>query len=64
MAKRQPIFYYYQHTVHKGEPLVGKTIVDDGVWVGGAVEPLAVFNLPDHEYELSLDQLRKLYPYG
>lgn len=61
MAKQQPVFFYYEQF---GEQCAGKTIVDDGVWIGGDPVPTMVVSLSAHEYELSLDQLRKLYPYG
>jgi hypothetical protein len=62
MAKIENVFYYYEQF---GEICVGKTSVDDGVWVGGIPEGLArSIPVPDNEFSLTLDQLRKLYPYG
>lgn len=55
------VFFYYAQF---GEICAGKTIVDDGVWIGGNPEPLHVVILEDHEYELTLDQLKRLYPYA
>ena len=61
MAKQQPVFFYYEQF---GEACAGKTIVDDGVWLGGDPSPLVTVPLTAHEYELTLDQLRRLYPYN
>jgi len=61
MAKTQPVFFYYEQF---GEACAGKTVIDDGVWIGGEPKHLEVHHITEHEYLLDLDQLRKLYPYG
>jgi len=55
------VFYYYEQ---HGQVCAAKAPVDDGVIIGGGPAPLVSFDLQDHEFELSLEQLKVLYPYG
>lgn len=61
MAKLQHEFFYYDQF---GEICAGKAPIDDGVLVGGGPERIARFPLSEHEYELTLDQLQRIYPYN